>query len=146
MADDEQKLPPPSLAIQGFAKRLNHLQATWSPLHAPMQLSQDILRETMRLHNHINSAHTDDFLEAVRLEAVHQVERWGADHDAGKEPADWLSLVCYLAAKCLAACLIGKREKALHHTISTAAALLNWHRAIKTGSSRMRPGYETPPA
>jgi hypothetical protein len=72
---------------------------------------------------------------------VHQVERWGVDHDIGKQPEDWFWLVGYLAGKCLRAHRDGDRDKALYHTISTGAALANWHRHIKTGATKMQPGH-----
>jgi hypothetical protein len=82
----------------------------------------------------INNPHTASFLEAVRLEAAHQRERWAAQHDAGKTDADWFWLVGYLAGKA-----IHKPEKQLHHIITTAAACLNWHMARTVGND-MRPG------
>jgi hypothetical protein len=82
----------------------------------------------------INNPHTADFLEAVRLEAAHQRERWGTEHDDGKTDADWFWLVGYLAGKA-----IHKPEKQLHHIITTAAACLNWHMARTVGTN-MRPG------
>lgn len=92
----------------------------------------------------INTPRTADWLEAVCLEATHQIERWGTSHDAGKAPADWFWLLGYLGGKALAAQLAGNTEKALHHTISTGAALLNWHRAITGESTIMRPGIAPP--
>lgn len=95
--------------------------------------------ELVRLDALINNPHTDDFLEAVRLEAAHQQERWGTSHDTGKTDPDWFWLVGHLAGK-----VILKPEKDLHHIITTAAALLNWH-AHKSGSNtRMRPGIAPP--
>lgn len=83
----------------------------------------------------INTPHTQEFLVAVEMEALHQRERWAADHDAGKDDADWFWLIGYLAGKAL-----HKPEKQLHHIVTTAAACLNWH-AMKTGAdTRMRPG------
>jgi hypothetical protein len=35
-------------------------------------------------------------------------------------------------------------DKALHHTISTAAALANWHAALSGTSNTMRPGIAPP--
>lgn len=99
--------------------------------------------EVVRLHELINHPHNDDWFEGVRIEAAHQQERWGSEHDAGKSPADWFWLLGYLAGKCLAACIACDFEKAKHHTISSAAALLNWHRHI-TKPGRMRPGIEEP--
>ena len=92
--------------------------------------------DTLRARVHeletlINTPHTVNFLEAVKIETAHQVERWGTAHDRAKAPADWFWLVGYLSGKALQAAIIGDREKALHHTISTAAALANWHVAIK---------------
>jgi hypothetical protein len=95
--------------------------------------------EVDRLRSLINTPHTNDFLNAVRLEAAHQRERWSVEHDAGKTDADWFWLIGYLAGKAL-----NKPEKQLHHIITTAAACLNWH-ANKTGASTsMRPGIEPP--
>lgn len=87
-------------------------------------------RERDRLHALVNSPQTKDFLSAVAAEKAHQIERWGDAHDRGKSAENWFWLVGYLAGKCLRACITGDREKALHHTISTAAALANWHEAI----------------
>lgn len=91
-----------------------------------------LLAENERLKSLVNNAHTIDFLEGVRLEAAHQVERWGEAHDRGKSAENWFWLVGYLAGKGLRAAITGDREKALHHTISSGAALLNWHKAIST--------------
>lgn len=89
----------------------------------------------------LNTPEIVDFVKAVQLEAAHQEARWGIDYDAGKEPSDWFWLVGYLAGKALSAHIGGDTKKALHHTISTAAVLANWHRAI-LGSGRMRPGTD----
>lgn len=91
----------------------------------------------------LNTPETASFLEGVRREVAHQRERWGTDHDGGKEPSDWFWLIGYLAGKALAAHLAGNTEKALHHTISSAAALANWHAAI-LGKTNMRPGIAAP--
>jgi len=88
----------------------------------------------------LNTPELKDFIKAVPLEAVHQRERWGVEHDAGKEPEDWFWLLGYLAGKALAAVKAGDKEKALHHTISSAAALANWHAAILGKNNEMRPG------
>lgn len=81
-------------------------------------------------HALVNNPHTAEFLEAVKLEAAHQRDRWGDAHDRGKSAENWFWLVGYLAGKCLRACITGDKEKALHHTISSAAALANWFEAI----------------
>ncbi|HYD87130.1 MAG TPA: hypothetical protein VEA80_06635 [Vitreimonas sp.] len=88
----------------------------------------------------LNAPELRDFSRAVVLEAAHQRARWGSAHDAGKTPADWFWLIGYLAGKALHAADAGNSEKALHHTISSAAALANWHAAILGADNSMRPG------
>ncbi|MBN8749489.1 MAG: hypothetical protein J0I65_18510 [Variovorax sp.] len=100
--------------------------------------------EVRRLQALINSPQTVDWFSATDLEAAHQVERWGTDHDAGKNPEDWFWLLGYLSGKALAAFRKGDREKGLHHIVSSAATLLNWHRQVTGISSRMRPGVDEP--
>lgn len=96
--------------------------------------------ERDRLRMLINTPELDQFLRAVHIEAVHQVERWGEAHDRAKRPADWFWLVGYLAGKALHSAVAGDRDKARHHCISTAAALYNWHSAISERGVRMCPG------
>jgi len=93
----------------------------------------------------INTPELHNFSEGVTLEALHQRNRWGSAHDAGKAPSDWFWLVGYLAGKALHAQASGNTEKALHHTISTAAALANWHAAIAGTYTAMRPGIDLDP-
>lgn len=100
--------------------------------------------ENERLQALINTPHIDNFLEAVRIEAAHQCERWGTEHDTGKTPWDWFWLLGYLAQKAAASAVAGDREKALHHVITTAAACLNWHAHLAGERTRMRPGIEPP--
>jgi hypothetical protein len=95
--------------------------------------------EVRGLREKLNTPELIDFSAAVVLEAAHQRERWTSTHDAGKEPQDWFWLLGYLAGKALKAHASGDTEKALHHTISSAAALANWHAAI-LGQTNMRPG------
>lgn len=98
--------------------------------------------ENARLREALNTPEVEDFARGVVLEAQHQRARWRSEHDVGKENADWFWLVGYLAGKALAAAGSGNREKALHHTISTAAALANWHAALSGKNHDMRPGID----
>jgi hypothetical protein len=91
----------------------------------------------------LNTPELQGFVAGLVLEAQHQRERWGTASDEGKAPADWYWLVVYLAGKCLASHLRGDTTKALHHAITTAAALANWHAAI-LGRADMRPGIKSP--
>lgn len=87
---------------------------------------------------------TANFMKGVPLEAAHQRARWGVDHDEGKGPLDWFWLIGYLAQKAAMAEINGDLDKAKHHTISTAAALANWHNRLAGEDCRMRPGIEEP--
>jgi hypothetical protein len=98
--------------------------------------------EIDRLNTIINTPQSGNFLRAVSIEAEHQRQRFGADGDAGKTPADWLWLVGYLAGKALHAHASGNVEKAEHHIITTAAALDNWHLHL-FGRTSMRPGVDS---
>lgn len=104
------------------------------------ELVRGVVAECARLDALINNAETENFLSGVQLEAAHQVERWGEASDRAKRPADWFWLVGYLAGKALHAQSGGDRQKALHHCISTAAALFNWHCAIAGHPTPMSPG------
>jgi hypothetical protein len=111
------------------------------------QLEEDnfaLKARVLELEGRINTPHTDEWFEAVRLEAAHQFERWGTAHDEGKEHSDWFWLLGFLGGKALASAVKGDTEKAKHHTISSAAILLNWFRAIGGESNSMRPGIADP--
>jgi hypothetical protein len=104
----------------------------------------ELRTEVERLREALNIPEIEDFDKAIPLEAAHQVQRWGVDHDSGKQPEDWFWLVGYLAGKALSAIKSDNAEKAKHHCISAAAALRNWHAHIRSGSSVMRPGIADP--
>jgi hypothetical protein len=124
--------PPPHAAIDAILAQIDRAEKA--------EAERDELKAKL---DEINTPETDDFFAGIEREAAHQRLRWSSEHDAGKTHADWFWLVGYLAGKCLNAAISGNDEKALHHTISTAAALANWHRAIK-GFGNMRPGIDTP--
>ena len=106
------------------------------------QLIDDLLLEIQTLAEYLNTPELNDFTVGVVAEARHQRARWSSEHDAGKEPQDWFWLLGYLAGKALKAHSSGDTEKALHHTISSAAALANWHAAILGASTQMRQGID----
>lgn len=99
--------------------------------------------ETQRLNTILNTPEIIDFVKAVQIEAAHQRERWASDHDAGKTPQDWFWLIGYLAGKALHSVSSGNVDKGLHHIITAASALCNWHAAM-LGQTNMRPGIEAP--
>jgi DNA polymerase III epsilon subunit-like protein len=85
------------------------------------------LQRIKELETILNTPEFHDFIKAVPLEAAHQVQRWGTEHDAGKEPQDWFWLIGYVAGKALRAVLDMNWEKALHHCVTIAACACNWH-------------------
>lgn len=106
----------------------------------------ELEQENKRLHALIHTPHTEDWLTAVPLEAAFQIENWGTDHDHGKDPQDWFWLLGFLAGKAVRSHSDGDLEKAKHHTISTAAVLLNWHRRLSGMDFSFTPGLSSPPA
>lgn len=93
------------------------------------------------LQDLIAKPHNDDFVTGLVIEAAHQVERWGEAHDRGKEPEDWLWLLGFLAGKATRAHREGDIEKAKHHTISSAAVLLQWHSLLSGHGTGFTPGH-----
>jgi rubredoxin len=112
--------------------------------HEPVLISTRPRVELQALTDQINSPELQDFRTGVMLEALHQRQRWGAQHDAGKAPSDWFWLIGYLAGKALASAMAGDVEKAKHHCISTAAVLANWHAFVSGDHTAMRPGIAPP--
>lgn len=122
-----------------------HLVAQPADADELQRLRQQVERltgERDALAAKLNSPELRDFAAGVVMEAAHQRERWGAAHDAGKEPQDWFWLLGYLGGKALKAHTSGDHDKAMHHTISSAAALANWHAAISGAHTAMRPGID----
>lgn len=112
-----------------------------SPAPHQSSIALKVLRaEVQRLDGLLNHPELINFARGIVLEGAHQIARWGTVHDRAKEPQDWYWLVGYLAGKALRAHIGGDTEKALHHTISTASALGNWHAHIRLGTGRMQPG------
>lgn len=108
-----------------------------------MTLEEDVQRlrvENARLRALISRPYLGAWADEVLVEAAHQRERWGRDHDVGKAAPDWFWLVGYLAGKALAAHLAGDADKARHHTVSSAAALAHWAAQISGDENVMRPG------
>lgn len=133
---------PNSAACHMIADDLARTQRAYAQA---LQPDRDALVEALRTEI-VNSPETADFMAGVPIEAAHQRDRWGADHDAGKTPFDWFWLVGHLAQKAADAAVRGDKDKARHHTISTAAALANWHAALSGADTRMRPGIAPPAA
>lgn len=90
--------------------------------------------EVARLKGLINTPHTHNFITAVKMEAAYQVEQRYTE-DIKKSPFDWFWTLGYLSQKAAAAAEAGDLEKAKHHTISSAAMLLNWYSILGKGET-----------
>lgn len=101
---------------------------------------EELRSENARLRDLIGRPYIGAWSDEIVVEAAHQRERFGADHDHGKNPEDWFWLIGYLAGKCLAACKAGDATKARHHTVSTGAVLAHWAAAIDGNEDVFRPG------
>ena len=121
---------------------ITDLAAALQAKDAACRERDQLAAEMTRLRALLNTPELHDFASAVVREAAHQRERWGTAHDAGKTPPDWFWLLGYLGGKALQAAMVGDTDKALHHTISSAAALANWHAALSGSSTAMRPGID----
>ncbi len=137
--------------IDAIRKRHESIAAIWSvtglrpaevDVATLLAAYDEMAAEVERLRALMNTPETASWLDGVTREASHQIERWGSAHDSDKTAWDWFWLIGYLAQKAAAAEVAGDVEKAKHHTISTGAALLNWHRALTGESTTMRPGTQ----
>lgn len=126
------------LAMTGID--LQCLQDTSTPLRDEVRLRA--AAEIMYLRGLINNPHTEEFLSATQYEAAHQRYRFGESQDRQKSAENWFWLIGRLVGKCLRAVITGDRDKALHHTISSAAALANWYQAIKLDTSGCGEGLD----
>jgi len=105
---------------------VKHLKTIQKELMSQLTILQD---ENKRLDDLINKPELRNFSIAIILEAAHQREQWILQ-DERKTPEDWFWLLGYLSGKALSSCKDGNKEKALHHTISSAAVLAHWHESI----------------
>lgn len=99
---------------------------------------RQLQNQVAKLEAQINTPEVLNFTKAVNLEAAHQKERWSPEHDAQKTPFDWFWLIGYLSQKAASAAVAGDNEKAMHHTITTAAALANWHLSLTTDNEKTK--------
>ncbi len=90
----------------------------------------ELIQEVYRLSGLINTPSIHPFLESVKMEAAHQLEHRNMD-DKMKTPFDWFWTCGYLCQKAASAAVAGDSDKALHHTISTAALMANWYNHLK---------------
>ena len=132
VSDSAPPAPPTSLPEEPKGQYAANYTGPWrayaETLYSLLAQREERIRDLEKL---INTPEINSFLKGVQVEAAHQIERWGTAHDRDKSAENWFWLIGYLAGKALRSAITGDRDKALHHTISSAAALFNWHRAIQ---------------
>lgn len=94
--------------------------------------TEDRVKELEGLINH---PELEDWLKGVQLEAAHQVERWGKEHDAKKYPHDFVLVFDYLKGKLAQSIWNRDEEKFKHHLITLAAVCFNAHKQFKNENS-----------
>ena len=115
---------PADVPTAGVARLATRGQRDSSDHHAGAPITR--FTELCRI---IYTPERDDFIRGVSIEAEHQRQRW-PESDRRKTPLEWAGIILFLAGKAIRACLDGDLDKAKHHAVSTAAALLNWHRRL----------------
>lgn len=121
-----------------------------------------------RMEAVVNTPELVDFPKAVLLESQHQELRWGTEDREGKGPKEWFWLISHLMSRAfthhteylrlyalaqrdgnldsemLGAAMQHHKEKALHHTITSSAALSHWHASMLGKATSMRPSAPAP--
>lgn len=137
------KIAAPGLVPQDWHQLYFALQMIAARQDAPrseIALSVDWQARALAAEAKLSAPELHSFRDAIVLEAAHQRERWGAEHDEGKGPEDWMWLVAYLSTKATQANRYGDGEKYLHHIVTCAAACANWHASATGANTVMRPG------
>lgn len=101
---------------------------------AEAQLADERMEHNL-LKEMLSRPQVDEFLDGVVSEAAHQRQRWGDAHDRDKSAESWYWLVGYLSGKAVRSAIEGDRDKARHHTISSAAVLFQWWKAIHASAN-----------
>lgn len=85
----------------------------------------------------INNPEINDFLEGVKIESAHQIEKWGEEHEADKYPHDYSLVLDKLKGKQALAIWDKDLEKYKHHLITMAAVCFNAHRQISKEGTKL---------
>lgn len=126
-ASPADQLRQAAAEITTLREQLSTAQATIKALEGELQderMEHDLLKELL------SRPQIDEFYDGIVTEAAHQRQRWGDAHDRDKSAENWFWLVGYLSGKALRSAVEGEQNKARHHTISSAAALFQWWKAV----------------
>lgn len=141
---DGEKMAEAYKALHDEREALKHDNTELVRINSELSTElQRVKADGENLKKLINTPIVDDFIKALPLEAAHQQYKWGNEHDSGKNCLDWFWLIGYLSQKIVMNEMAGKHDKALHHCITCAAAMMNWHRHL-LGDGDIRPGIEDP--
>jgi hypothetical protein len=94
-----------------------------------LNLAQSYKVELDALKAKINTPELLDFMAGILLESAHARERW-AEEDKHKSHLEWYGTVGLLLGKAISAACNRETDKLLHHLITAAGAIANWHRAV----------------
>jgi len=130
-----------TLKIELLESRVSELEnGKWEKITKPntdvILLPKWYLEKLEATQDLIDNPEINDFIKGVKLEATHQIKRWGPDHDDLKTPEDWLWVIALLTTKATQAARYGDKDKYLHHIITCAAACLNWHKKARANEAR----------
>lgn len=115
--------------LDGLANAMQNLLLL--EMHSLNHAYGEIMLQVEELRQERDNPGVLNFLSDAQKEAWHQRERWGEEHDAGKTDLDWFWTLGFLSQKAAQAAILEDYDKALHHTISSAAMLANWHERLK---------------
>ncbi len=79
----------------------------------------------------INNPEIENFLEGVKLEAAHQIERWGLEKEERNPPHHYILVMAKILGKMSTDIFDRDVEKFKHHCIAVAAEMHNLHRQIE---------------
>lgn len=94
-------------------------------------------KENDRLTELLNNPEIEDFIKGVRLEASHQLERWGIDREESAPPHHFILVFNKILGKMAVDIFNKDIDKFKHHCIAVAAEMHNIHRQTKKESTEI---------
>lgn len=83
----------------------------------------------------INTPQTENFIDAVKIEIQHHIERWGDESE--KHPHDFHCVISYLNGKLIKSIWEKDVEKFEHHLITITAVCGTCHKYLKSSESNV---------
>ena len=98
--------------------------------HPPLETLEKMVKEMERMQSLFASRVFWNFVDGLEREAAEEMGRSRSAPDQEWQKEDWFWLIGWVVGKALQAHIRGDCEKALHHTVSSAAVLINWQAAF----------------